>query len=162
MIAILAILWAVVGTLALGWLVWTGRLGPRRRPDQRRAHPRMEESSARDFDAEWIYGERSRGKPRRSPQETDEQAKGAAGGTVREAELRARDIAVAAERARSEVEAELARERADLAEKSRRLAEFLASTLEEVERASANGSGPVSAEDVEKLEALQDELRGGE
>jgi vacuolar-type H+-ATPase subunit H len=159
-IATLAILWAAVGVLALGWLLWTGRLGPRRTPEQRRAQ-RMEESSAVD-DAEWIYGERARRTPRPSPQETEERARREAEAIVRDAELKARSIVAAAEGARREVVAELAREQADLAEKTSRLAEFLAGTLEEVERASANGSGTVSAHDLEQLEALQDELRGGE
>jgi hypothetical protein len=160
-IAILAVLWAVVGILAFGWLLWTGRLGPRRTPEQRRAQRRMAESSAAD-DAEWIYGERVRRTPRPSLQETEERARREAEAIVRDAELKARSIVSAAEGARREVVAELAREQADLAEKTSRLAEFLASTLEEVERASANGSGTVSAHDLEQLEALQDELRGGE
>jgi hypothetical protein len=161
-IAILAALWAVVGILALGWLLWTGRLGPRRTPEQRRAQRRMAESSAANVDAEWIYGERARRAPRPTAQEVEERATREAEAIVRDAEMRARDIVAAAERARTQVEADLAREQADLAEKSRRLAEFLAGTLEEVERASANGSGTVSAHDLEQLEALQDELRGGE
>jgi hypothetical protein len=161
-IAILAALWAVVGILALGWLLWTGRLGPRRTPEQRRAQRRMAESSAASFDAEWIYGERARRAPRPTAQEVEERATCVAVAMVWEGVLGAGDLVAAAERARTQVEADLAREQADLAEKSRRLAEFLAGTLEEVERASANGSGTVSAHDLEQLEALQDELRGGE
>lgn len=162
MIAILAVLWAVVGILALGWLLWTGRLGPRRTPEQRRAQRRMADSSAASFDAEWIYGERARRTPRPSLQEMEERARREAEAIVRDAELKARNIIAGAEGARREIVAELAREQADLAEKTSRLAEFLAGTLEEVERDSANGSGAVSAHDLEQLEALQDELRGGE
>ena len=162
MIAILAVLWAVVGILALGWLLWTGRLGPRKTPEQRRAQRRMAESSAPTLDAEWIYGERARRTPRQSPQEMEERATREAEAIVRDAELKARNIIAGAEGARREIVAELAREQADLAEKTSRLAEFLVGTLEEVERASANGSGAVSAHDLEQLEALQDELRGGE
>lgn len=162
MIAILAALWAAVGIVALAWLLWTGRVGPRRTAEQRRGEGRLAESSTRDVDAEWIYGERSRRKPRPSPQETGEHAQRQAEAIVRDAEIKARHIVAEAKRARRQVEAELAREQANLAEKSKRLAEFLASTLEEVERASANGSGTVSARDLEQLEALQDELRGHE
>jgi hypothetical protein len=98
--------------------------------------------------------------PRSSSVETEEGARTEAAAIVREAELKAREIVAAAERARSQVEAELARERADLAEKSRRLAEFLTSALEEVERTSADGSRTAGAYDLdEELEALQAELR---
>ena len=44
-----------------------------------------------------------------------------------------------------------------MAERSKKLSDFLADALEEVERASANGSA--SAEDLAELEALRDELR---
>jgi hypothetical protein len=160
MIAVLAILWASVGALALVWLVWTGRLGPRGSPEQRHAQRRAADSRAVDVDAEWIYGARPRAKPMPSAQAREDQARREARAIVRDAELRARDIVASAEQARSQVEAQLARERADLSEKRKRLADFLADTLEEVERSSANGSGTLSARDLEELEALQDELRG--
>jgi hypothetical protein len=161
-IAILAVLWTAVGILALAWLLWTGRVGPRRTAEQRPAQGRSAESSAPDVDAEWIYGERSRRNPRPSSQEAEEHARRTAETIVRDGEIKARHIVAAAKQARRQVEAELAREQADLAEKRRRLIEFLASTLEEVERASANGSGIVSPRDLEQLEALQEELRDRE
>jgi len=153
-IAILAVLWALVGALALGWLLWhRSRRVWRRRPLRKPAEP-----AAHDFDADWIYGDRGE---RRSRQfrEVEERARDEAEAIVRDAELRALEILAESERERSQVHAELARERADLAEKSKRLSEFLANTLEEVERASANGSSTTS-HDLEELEALQDELRG--
>jgi len=76
---------------------------------------------------------------------------------VRAAELRAQEILGSAERTRSQVEADLAREQARMAERSKKLSDFLADALEEVERASANGSA--SAKDLAELEALRDELR---
>ena len=76
---------------------------------------------------------------------------------MRAAELRAQEILGSAERTRSQVEAELAREQARMAERSKKLSDFLADALEEVERASANGSA--SAKDLAELEALRDELR---
>ncbi len=79
---------------------------------------------------------------------------------MKDAELKAHEILSAAERARTQVEAELAHEQADLAEKSKTLSEFLANALEEVERASANGTA--SAHDLGELEALRDELRSTE
>jgi len=153
-IAILAVLWALVGALAFGWLLWhRSRQVWRRRPLRKPAEP-----AAHDFDADWIYGDRGE---RRSQQfrEVEERARDEAEAIVRDAELRALEILAESERERSQVHAELARERADLAEKSKRLSEFLANTLEEVERASANGSSTTS-HDLEELEALQDELRG--
>jgi gas vesicle protein len=138
--------------------VWSRRRGLwRTRPRGRPA-----ESVARDFDADWIYGDRDERKPRPHLRETEEKARSEAEAIVREAELKAHDILAESERERSRVEAELARERADLAAKSKRLSEFLANTLEEVERASANGSSATSVHDLEELEALQDELRGTE
>ncbi|MET0202090.1 MAG: hypothetical protein ABW114_15020 [Gaiellaceae bacterium] len=44
-----------------------------------------------------------------------------------------------------------------MAEMSKKLSDFLANALEEVERASVNGS--TSAEELAELEALRDELR---
>jgi hypothetical protein len=158
-IAVLAVLWAVVGILALGWLLLTGRLGPRRTPEQRRAQGRMAESSAPTLDAEWIYGERARRTPRPSPQEMEERATREAEAIVRDAELKARNIIAGAEGARREIVAELAREQADLAEKTSRLAEFLAGTLEEVERASANGSSYAAANKRHALFSVLDVRR---
>jgi vacuolar-type H+-ATPase subunit H len=155
-IAALAILWALVGILALVWLVWSGRL---RLTRQRR--PEAIQSSGRavgDLDAEWIYGDRAERKPQR-PQELTE-ATLEAQAILKDAELKAHEILAAAERARSHVETELARERAQMAEKSKKLSEFLTNALEEVERASANGAA--SPPDLGELEALRDELRSTE
>jgi hypothetical protein len=113
-----------------------------------------------DLDAEWIYGDRAGRGPRARPREMKEEARREADAIVKDAELQAREIVAAAERARSRVEAELAREQAHMAEKSKRLSEFLANALEEVERASANGAA--SAHDLDELEALRDELRRAE
>jgi len=156
-IAILAVLWALVGALALGWLLWhRSRRVWRRRPLRKPAEP-----AAHDFDADWIYGDRGERRSRQDFREVEERARdeAEAEAIVRDAELKALEILAESERERSQVHAELARERADLAEKSKRLSEFLANTLEEVERASANGSSTTS-HDLEELEALQDELRG--
>ena len=79
---------------------------------------------------------------------------------ARDAELKAREILATAERARNRVEAELAREETQMAEKSKKLSEFLSNALEEVERASANGRA--SAHDLDELEALREELRSTE
>jgi len=156
-IAVLAVLWVSVGVLALIWFLWTRRLGPRRYLT--RTHHGVVDPAAAGFDDEWIYGERARANPRPSPQELEDRARKEAEAIVEEAELKAREIIAAAEAARSQIESELAREQADLAEKSRRIAEFLASTLEEVERTSANGSATARSHELEQLEALQDELR---
>jgi hypothetical protein len=159
-ILVLAGLWALVGAVALIWLVASrrSRLTRQRRPEKAQSAAR----AVGDLDAEWIYGDRAERKPQARPREVNEETTNEAEAIVRDAELKARNIIAGAEGARREIVAELAREQADLAEKTSRLAEFLAGTLEEVERASANGSGAVSAHDLEQLEALQDELRGGE
>jgi hypothetical protein len=149
------VLWALVGALAFGWLLWQRRRGVLRT----RLLRKPAEPAAHDFDADWIYGDRSERKSRPDFRKVEERASVEAEAIVRDAELRALEILAESERERSQVQAELARERADLAEKSKRLSEFLANTLEEVERASANGSSTTSR-DLEELEALQDELRG--
>jgi vacuolar-type H+-ATPase subunit H len=79
---------------------------------------------------------------------------------VKNAELRAQEIVATTERGRSQVEAELLRKQAQMAEKSKKLSEFLTNALEEVERASANGAA--SPPDLGELEALRDELRSTE
>jgi hypothetical protein len=152
-IPILAGLWAVVGVVALGWLAWSRRhsFGPSRSRQRREA-----DSSARNVDADWIYGDRGERKPRR-PRPTAGEASEARA-IVADAERKAGDILAEADRVRREVEAELAAERADLALKRERLFKFLANTLEEVERAAANGSSPMTAHDLEELEAMHDQL----
>ena len=155
MIAALAILWALVGVLALLWLAWSGRLRLTR--DRR---PQASARGATDLDAEWIYGDRGERGPQARPQELNEEARLEARAVVKDAELKAHEILAAAEHARSQVEAELAREQAHMAEKSKKLSEFLTNALEEVERASANGAA--SAHDLGELEALRDELRSTE
>jgi vacuolar-type H+-ATPase subunit H len=155
----LAILWALVGVLALAWLVWSGRLRLTR--ERRPAKPQASARAASDLDAEWIYGDRAERKPLARPQEpTEEEARLEAEAIVKDAERKAHEILAAAERARSHVEAELAREQAHMAEKSKKLSEFLTNALEEVERASANGAA--SPPDLGELEALRDELRSTE
>lgn len=156
MLLILASLWALVAVLALVWLVWSGRLGPSRTRQRRLAKRQSSIPAVGDLDSEWIYGDRAEGKPRARPQEMKEEATREAEAIVKDAEFKAREILAGAERERSHVEAELAREKAHMAEKSMRLSEFLANALEEVERASANGSA--SAHDLGELEALRDEL----
>ena len=158
MIPILAGLWALVGAVALVWLVASRRL---RLTRQRR--PAKSQSTARavdDLDAEWIYGDRAGRKPQARPREVNEEATLEAEAIVRDAELKAREILAAAELARSRVEAELVREQAQMAEKSKKLSEFFSNALEEVERASANGRA--SARDLDELEALREELRSTE
>jgi molecular chaperone GrpE (heat shock protein) len=146
-ITILATLWALVGVLGLVWFVSRRTRGPWR------ARPRSQpESAAPVADAEWIYGDRGGHKTRPSLREAE--------AILADAERKANEIVAEAERVRSRVEAELAFERADLAEKTKRLSEFLANTLEEVERASANGSPTDSTRHLEELEALHDELSG--
>ena len=156
MISILAGLWALVGAVALVWLVASRRL---RLTRQRR--PAESQSTARAVgDAEWIYGDRAERKPQARPRELNEEARHEAEAIVGEAQLKAREILAAAERARSRVEAELVREQAHMAEKSKKLSELLSNALEEVERASANGRA--SAHDLDELEALREELRSTE
>jgi hypothetical protein len=154
-IPVLASLWALVGVLALAWLVWSGRLRLTR--ERRPAKPQASARAASDLDAEWIYGDRAERKPLPRHQELTEEARLEAEAIVKNAELKADEILAAAERARSHVEAELAREQAHMAEKSKKLSEFLTNALEEVERASANGAP--SPPDLGELEALRDELR---
>ena len=158
MIPVLAGLWALVGALALIWLVASRRL---RLTRQRR--PAKSQSTARatgDLDAEWIYGDRAERKTQARPRGLNEEAGLEAEAIARDAELKAREILATAERARNRVEAELAREETQMAEKSKKLSEFLSNALEEVERASANGRA--SAHDLDELEALREELRSTE
>jgi len=154
LIQVLAVLWAVVGTFVLVGLAWRGWLRPSRRGREPDAASRVNLPAA---DEEWIYGDRAQRRSLNTPREIEEEARGRAEATVRAAELRAQEILGSAERTRSQVEAELAREQARMAERSKKLSDFLADALEEVERASANGSA--SAKDLAELEALRDELR---
>ena len=170
MIAVLAILWGVVAALLLIGLVWSRRRGlfP-----GREWQPGDEESGlpvAPDIDAEWIYGERRhwarseepQGEATREAEATrEDEARREAEAIVMDAESKAREILTSAERARSHVEAELAREQARVAENTKKLLRFLANALEEVERASANGT-TASIPDLRELRALRDELRNSE
>ena len=159
MIPILAGLWTLVGILALVvWLVARGRL--RRTHQPKPAKSQSTAGTGGDLDAEWIYGDRAERKPQTRPREPNQEARRAAEAIVNEAELKAREILAGAERERIRVEAELAREQAQMAEKSKKLSDFLANALEEVERASANGQA--STHDLNELEALRDELRSTE
>jgi hypothetical protein len=156
LIQVLVVLWAFVGGVVLVVVAWRGWLRPsrlRQLEERSRANP----PAADELDAEWIYGDRAERRSRGTPREIEEEARGRAEAIVRAAEHRAQEILASAERARSQVEAELAREQARMAERSKKLSDFLADALEEVERASANGSA--SAEDLAELEALRDELR---
>ena len=77
-----------------------------------------------------------------------------------EAERRAAEILVRAERERKsliERKMELARDQALIAEQQKRLSELLDTALEEIERASANGSPNVGG-----LHELRDKLRTAE
>ena len=159
MIPILVGIWVVVGVLALVLLVRERRLGSRRR-ERRLAKSLIDNPDAGALDSEWIYGDRAERGSRADPREPKEEATREAETILREAESRAREIVLAAEAARARIEAELAREQADVAEKGKRLSEFLASTLAEVERATANGSA--SSRDLAELEALRDELSSTE
>jgi hypothetical protein len=79
---------------------------------------------------------------------------------VKNAELKAGEALVGVERARRRLEQEmqeLAREQALMAEKHKRLAEFLQAALEEIERASVNGSVSIAG-----LKDLHDKLRSAE
>jgi hypothetical protein len=157
-IAILAILWVLVGVLALVWLRASGRL--RVTLPRRPTTPQPSTKPTGDLDAEWIYGDRAERRPQARPTGVKDEARVEAQAIVKDAELEARKILAGAERARARVEAELAREQAQMAEKSRKLSEFLANALDEVERASANGRS--SAYDRDELEALREELRSAD
>jgi hypothetical protein len=148
----LAGLWAFAGVVALVWVAWSRRRSswPSRSPQ--RPEPDV---SASEADADWIYGDRGERQPGR-PRSTAEEAEASA--IVADAQRKAREILAEADRERRGVEAELAAERADLATKSKRLFEFLTNTLEEVERAAANGSSATIAHDLEELEAIHDQL----
>jgi hypothetical protein len=152
-IPILAGLWAFVGVVTLCWLAWSRRHSFWTSRSRQR---READSSVPNVDADWIYGDRGERKPGR-PRPTAEEASEATV-IVADAERQARDILAEADRVRKEVEAELAAERADLALKSKRLFEFLTNTLEEVERPATNGSSPMTAHDLEELEAMHDQL----
>jgi hypothetical protein len=154
LIQVLAVLWAVAGTFVLVGLAWRGWLRPSRRRQGSEAASKANPPTA---DEEWIYGDRAQRRSLGTPREIEEEARGRAEAIVRAAELRAQEILASAERTRSQVEGELAREQARMAERSKKLSDFLADALEEVERASANGSA--STKDLAELEALRDELR---
>jgi hypothetical protein len=160
-IPILAALWAAVGVLLLIGLLRGGSLGPPRIRERRLASRETRIPAADELDGEWIYGDRPERKPRPRREDTEEEARRKADEIVKDAELRALEILTSAEGARSHAEAELAREQARMAEKSKRLSQFLADALEEVERAAANGSTP-SNHDLSGVEALRDELRSTE
>jgi hypothetical protein len=82
---------------------------------------------------------------------------------VKEAELKAGEALVAVERARGRLEQELqevAREKTLVAERQQKLSEFLLKALEEVERASADGSA--SIHDLAELRELRERLHSSE
>jgi vacuolar-type H+-ATPase subunit H len=93
----------------------------------------------------------------RAAREIRYRAEREAEGIVKNAELKAGEALVGVERARGRLEQELqelARDQARMAEKHRRLSEFLIAALEEIERASANGSANIGG-----LQELRDKLR---
>ena len=78
---------------------------------------------------------------------------------VKEAELKAGEALIAVERARGRLEQELqevAREKTLVVERQQKLSEFLLKALEEVERASADGSA--SIHDLAELRELRERL----
>jgi hypothetical protein len=82
---------------------------------------------------------------------------------VKEAELKAGEALIAVERARGRLEQELqevAREKTLVAERQQKLSEFLLKALEEVERASADGSA--SIHDLAELRELRERLYSSE
>jgi hypothetical protein len=86
-----------------------------------------------------------------------EKAEREAAAIVKNAEVKAGDALVGVERARARLEQEMqevAREQARMAAKHEKLSEFLLTALEEIERASANGSA-----NVDGLQELRDELQ---
>lgn len=156
MIQVLAVLWTVVGALVLFGLVWRAWLRPAR------LRRRLEDGPANlppadELDAEWIYGDRAERTSPATVRGLEEEARGRAEAIVRAAELKAQEILASAERARSHVEEELALEQVRMAEMSKKLSDFLANALEEVESTSVNGS--TTAEELAELEALRKELR---
>jgi hypothetical protein len=96
----------------------------------------------------------------RAALEIRERAEQEAAALVKDAELRAGEVLVEVERARARLEQdmqELAREQARMAAKHERLSEFLLTALEEIERASPNGSTSIGG-----LQELREELRSTE
>jgi hypothetical protein len=92
--------------------------------------------------------------------EIKERAEQEAAAITKDAELRAGEVLVEVERARARLEQdmqELAREQARIAAKHERLSEFLLTALEEIERASPNGSTKIGG-----LQELRDELQSTE
>ena len=104
--------------------------------------------------------ERARSERESLLEERLEAAEQEAAAIVKDAELKAGEVLVEVERARARLEQdmqELAREQARMAAKHERLSEFLLSALEEIERASPNGSTSIGG-----LQELRDELRSTE
>jgi hypothetical protein len=99
----------------------------------------------------------------RERQELLEKARQEAETIVKEAELKAGEALIAVERARGRLEHELqevAREKTLVAERQQKLSEFLLKALEEVERASADGSA--SIHDLAELRELRERLHRSE
>lgn len=93
----------------------------------------------------------------RAALEMKEKAEREAEAIVRNAELKAGEALTEVERERGRLEGamqEVAREQALMAVKRKRLSEFLLTALEEIERASANGSA-----NIRGLQELSDKLR---
>ena len=93
----------------------------------------------------------------RAALEMNDRAEQEAAAIVKNAELKAGEVLIEVERARARLEQEmqeLAREQARMAAKHERLSEFLLTALEEIERASPNGSAKIGG-----LQELRDELQ---
>jgi hypothetical protein len=106
-------------------------------------------------------GELSEATPRGQGRPATSSAEAEAAAILRDAEQRAAEILVRAERERESLLEqkmdELARDQALMAEQQKRLSELLDKALEEIERAPANGSPNVGW-----LQALRDKLRTAE
>jgi cell division septum initiation protein DivIVA len=96
----------------------------------------------------------------RAALEMNDKADQEAAAIVKNAELKAGEVLIEVERARGRLEhemQELAREQARMAAKHERLSEFLLTALEEIERASPNGSAQIGG-----LQELRDELQSSD
>jgi cell division septum initiation protein DivIVA len=158
---------AGVGVIVVGWLlVWTRRRRSAERAAAEANRTRLLLTDAKLRGAEILAdAQRKReslqeerlASAERAALEIKEKAEQEAAAIVKNAELKAGEVLTGVERERSRLERErqeVAREQALIAVKRKRLAEFLLTALEEVERASANGSA-----NIRGLEELRDQLR---
>jgi F0F1-type ATP synthase membrane subunit b/b' len=104
--------------------------------------------------------EQARVSAERTVLELKNNAEEEAAAIVQDAELKAGEALIGVEHARARLHLEMqevAREQASMAAKQEQLSEFLLTALDEIERASANGSA-----NVDGLQELRDELRSTE